>query len=232
MRLALATYQAVKYACMNFHYAESVPATRCSYSVYNNAGEWCGCIVFSPGSNRYIGRSYGLVQGQVCELVRMALNGKQESTSKALAIALKLLKKDNPLIRLVVSYADCDQEHAGTIYQATNWTYAGKVELNGGTPKYRLLGRIRHGRSIAARGWKQQIDWLRLHIDPSAQLVYTKGKHKYLYPFTKDMQAKCKSIAQPYFKKELHAAIAQPVECQSFQTEDGVRIDLAAQSVS
>ena len=43
---------------------------------------------------------------------------------------LKQLKKDAPMVRLVVSYADCDQEHLGTIYQATNWIYEGTKNTN------------------------------------------------------------------------------------------------------
>ncbi|KAA5532668.1 protein Mom [Taibaiella lutea] len=158
MKLEIASYQAVKYSCFNFHYAKAMPMTLCSFSVFNDKGEWCGCIVYSSGANQHQGKKYGLVQGQVCELVRVALNGKQENTSKALSISLKLLQKMNPLLRLVVSYADCDQEHAGTIYQATNWIYEGLTELNGGTPKFKIRGKVIHGRSIAKKGWKQSIE--------------------------------------------------------------------------
>lgn len=205
MRLELASYDAVKYACLNFHYAKAIPMALCSYVVFNNEGEWCGCIVYSPGSNQHLGKKFGLVQGQVCELVRVALNGKQESTSKALSLSLKLLVKHNPLLKLIVSYADCDQNHAGIIYQATNWVYEGKVELNGGTPKYLINGKITHGRTIGKRGWKQNIDWIRKYKCPSAELVYTTGKHKYLYPLTKELKETCSKLRKPYPKNALVA---------------------------
>lgn len=208
MRLAIATYNAVKYACLTFHYAKAVPLSLCSFAVYNAKGEWCGCIVYSSGANQHQGKKFGLVQGEVCELVRMALNGKQESTSKALALSLKLLKKYNPLLKLVVSYADCDQEHTGIIYQATNWIYEGLMEQNGGTPKYKVQGKVTHGRTIAKRGWKQSIEWIRKFKDPNAELVYTKGKHKYLFPLVPDIKKKCMALQQPYPKKETHAAVA------------------------
>ena len=38
MRLEKASFNAVKYACMNFHYAKRVPVTRMSYSVFNDIG--------------------------------------------------------------------------------------------------------------------------------------------------------------------------------------------------
>lgn len=210
MRLTLATYEAVKYSCLNFHYAKAMPIALCSFNVYNGSGEWCGCIVYSPGANQHQGKKFGLKQGQVCELVRMALNGKQESTSKALAISIKLLKKHNPLLQLIVSYADCDQDHIGTIYQATNWIYEGCMELNGGTPKFRIKGKVTHGRTVAKRGWKQNIDWIKKYKDPAAELVYTKGKHKYLFPLNNSIKEICRNLSQPYPK---HAAIAQLVEC-------------------
>jgi hypothetical protein len=125
MRLEKASYQASKYACLHFHYAHAVPQARLGYSVFNSEGEWCGVILFSNGANQFIASSFNMVQGQVMELVRVALNGKQECTSQALAMALKLLKTDAPAVKLIVSYADRNQGHIGTIYQATNWYYLG-----------------------------------------------------------------------------------------------------------
>ena len=44
--LKRATGQAVKYACMNYHYAKAVPAAYNAYNVYNDQSEWCGVIIF------------------------------------------------------------------------------------------------------------------------------------------------------------------------------------------
>lgn len=123
MRLEKASYKAIKYACLKFHYARSVPANPFGYCVFNEKKEWCGVVVFGTGSIHNIGKKYSLSQGQCIELVRMALNGKQHKTSKCLAMALKLIRKDLPLLKLIVSYADSEQNHKGIIYQATNWLY-------------------------------------------------------------------------------------------------------------
>ena len=130
MRLEKASNKAIKYACLNFHYAKSIPVNVFGYSVFNEKNEWCGVILYGNGANNNIATQYRLKQGEVIELVRMALNGKQESTSKALSISLKLIKKDVPLCKLIVSYADKDQNHIGTIYQATNWVYQCTVNEN------------------------------------------------------------------------------------------------------
>lgn len=202
MRLELATYDALRYACLHFHYAKAVPAAVCSFSVFNDNDEWCGCIVYSGGANSKLGNKFNLVQGEWCELVRVALNGKQEATSQALAMSIKMLKQYNPLLKLIISYADCDQSHTGIIYQATNWIYEGKVQLNGGTPRIRIFGAVKHPRTIGKKGWKCNIEWLREHIDPNAEYVYTLGKHKYIMPLTKKMRKICAPLAQPYPKRE------------------------------
>lgn len=130
MKLTRATLQAIKYACLHYHYSKSVPANPLGYNIYNDSGDWCGVVIFGMGATNNIGCPYNLPQGAVLELVRVALNGKQEQTSKAVSMSLKQLKKDVPQCRLVVSYADCDQHHLGTIYQATNWIYTGTNNKN------------------------------------------------------------------------------------------------------
>ena len=95
--------------------AKSVPSVGHAYAVFNGMGEWCGVVCFGIGATNNIASPYGLKQGQVVELVRVALNGKQESTAKAVSIALRLLKSDAPNVRLVISYADSEQGHFGTI---------------------------------------------------------------------------------------------------------------------
>ena len=116
MKLEKASNKAIKFACMNFHYAKSVPVNVLGYNVFNELKEWCGVILYGTGANNNIATQYNLKQGEVIELVRMALNGKQENTSKALSISLKLIKKDVPLCKLIVSYADKDQNHKGFAY--------------------------------------------------------------------------------------------------------------------
>ena len=190
MRLERASAKAVRYAVMNYHYSKAVPMVLVAYAVFNGAGEWCGIIAYSSGANSHIATPYGLKQGQVAELVRVALNGKQESTSQALSISLRLLKKECPLVQLLVSYADPQQQHVGTIYQATNWIYTGKT-----VPKAAIIdphsGKTIHSRSAVAKyGTTKGLTWAPYEC-----------RLKYLYPFNKAAKAIAETLRKPYPKK-------------------------------
>lgn len=204
MRLTKASGKAIKYACMKFHYAKSTPQIRLGYSVFNDKNEWCGVVLFSNGANPHIASEFGLVQGQVVELVRVALNGKQHSTSRILGRALKLLKKDAPLVKIVVSYADRNQDHVGVIYQATNWYYIGEYAKERGII---LKGKLTHRRSINKKYGTSTLSWLRKNVDKNAEIITGKSKIKYVFPLHESERKKLRDRSKPYPKKK-HAHVA------------------------
>lgn len=200
MNITRATPKAYRYACMNFHYAKAVPVVSYAYNVYQD-GAWCGCIIFGSGANNHIGNEFGLVQGEILELTRVALNGKQRTTSECLAAALRQLRKDAPTVKMVVSYADADQNHFGIIYQATNWLYLG-LKNEGTRCAFVVNGKRMHPKSAHSKGWKQNIDWIRKNIDPHATVLHTKGKRKYIMCFDKKLRKKWRDRSLPYPKDD------------------------------
>jgi len=202
--LKKASYKAIEYACMKFHYAKSIPVNVFGYSVFEN-DEWCGCIVYGTGACKNIANPYDLKQGQVIELVRMALNGEQSVTSKALSISLKLVKKDCPLVKLIVSYADVDQNHEGIIYQATNWYFTGHMNKDT-TSGYIIHGKKTHNKTVYSKGVIQSLKEVRKHLDPNAEKFITKGKLKYIYPIDKSLTGMCEELSKPY--SEINASLA------------------------
>ena len=205
MKLEKASYKAIKYACLNFHYAKAVPVNFFGYSVFNDKNEWCGVIVYGNGANHHIGSPYGLKQGEVIELVRVALNGKQEFTSKAVAMSLKLIKKDLPLCKLVVSYADLDQNHIGTIYQATNWYFVGISNENKKSKSFLINGKKVHSKTVAdickRRGLPMTIENIKnVYKTDDVEYYITKGKIKYLYPLCDETRQLCEKLKQDYIK--------------------------------
>lgn len=202
MRIAKANAQATEYACKKFHYAKSVPAVQWAYNIYNDTDEWCGVVAFGSGSTPMIGKPFELKQGEILELVRVAMNGKQghNRTSQAVSMALRQLHKDDPLCKMVISYADSNQGHLGTIYQATNWIYLGRVE-NNTIAAFVVNGKRMHRRSVGAKGGVQNLEWIQTHWDANAEAVISKGKYKYIYPFDKELRKEWLKKHQPYPKK-------------------------------
>lgn len=196
--LTKASPKAIRYACMNYHYSKSVPSVLYGYNVYQN-GEWCGVILFGLGATPNIAKPFDMIQGEVVELVRVALNGKQNATSECVACALRRLHSDAPQIKIVVSFADADQNHAGIIYQATNWLYLGKFGA-GDRSAFIINGRKVHPRTIGSAGGVQSIKWVRENLDANAEEFITKGKHKYIFVFDKRLRKKWLREALPYPK--------------------------------
>jgi hypothetical protein len=214
MRLERASSKAIRYACINFHYAKAVPNVGLAYNVFNSKNEWCGVICYGIGATNNIGSPYGLNQGQIVELVRMALNGKQESTTKAMSISLKLLKNDAPNVKLVVSYADSEQGHYGIIYQATNWFYTGfSIDSN-----LIIDGKREHRRTLGSRFGTCSSEKLKTK-GHKVEIYKTKPKWKYIYPIDKMLRPLCKSLSKPYPKQaqEVH----QVEQLASSQKEGG-----------
>jgi hypothetical protein len=203
MRLEIASHKAIKYACMNFHYAKAVPNVGIAFNVYNQNNEWCGVICYGVGATNNIASPYGLKQGQVIELLRMALNGKQESTTKALSLSLKLISKKTPNVKLIISYADSEQGHFGIIYQATNWFYTGySVDTN-----LIVNGKREHRRTLGSRFGTCSSEKIR-DLGYKVEVLKTMPKWKYIYALDKTMIPLCKSLSKPYPKKEINAAVA------------------------
>jgi hypothetical protein len=195
MKLEIASKKAIQFACLNFHYSKVCPAQSLGYSVFNNKNEWCGVILFGGGAGAYMGRPFGLFYGQYLELTRMALNGKQESTSKAMSIAIKLIKKSNPTVKLLISYADKGQEHIGTIYQATNWYFVEDIESSGEEVFYK--GRWSHNRTPSSK--LSVIEYRKLEKRKKA------GKYKYIYPLHNSILPLCNRLKKDYPKKAIIA---------------------------
>jgi hypothetical protein len=188
MRLEKASHKAVKYACLNFHYAKAVPTYSIGFSVFEG-DIWCGVVLYGGGASVNMPTKFNLRNGQYLELNRMALNGKQSSTSKVLSLSIKLIKKECPTVKMLFSYADKGQNHFGTIYQATNWIYIEDIKSSG--TEYFLNGVWKHDRGRYNWG----VDFRKLPKRKKA------GKHKYVYPLHKSLTTICKEIAMKYPKK-------------------------------
>ena len=197
LKLDFCSHEAAKHAIMRWHYSRQLPKSKLVKIGVWEDGRFVGVIVFGLGANRHIARPFGLQNTEVAELVRVALApGRAHPTSQCVAISLKLLRRQSPALKLVVSYADSGQGHAGTIYQATNWIFLGGSEQS----YIKVLGKVEHPRSLYDRYGRngQSIPWLRQNVDPRADRVPMPPKWKYIYAFDKTLRRKLEALAQPY----------------------------------
>ena len=193
MRITRANTKAINYACKNFHYSKSVPVVLHGYNIYNDNNEWCGVILYGNSANNNMSKTFNKNAGEVLELVRVALNGKQETTSKAVAMSLRQLHKDNPICQIIVSYADHRQKHLGTIYQDTNWIYLGKIITN--DTQYFYKGKWTHQRTINSHKNKQE-------LKSTLSTRKNSNKFKYIFCFDKRERKKYLKMALPYPKEK------------------------------
>jgi hypothetical protein len=198
LKLDWATHQAAKYACENWHYSKRMPMSKTvKIGVWENS-RFIGCVIYSPGATPQIGSPYNLKQTEICELTRVALTEHQTEVSKILSISFRMLKKSNPGLKLLISYADPMQAHHGGIYQASNWIYVGLTKPD---CFLKVNGTIEHRKTIYDRYGNQSLAWLQKNVDPHACRIRDEGKLKYLMALDGNMKKSIQKLRKPYPKR-------------------------------
>lgn len=217
LQLDWASHQAAEHACKRWHYSQCMPAGKLVKIGVWEHGRFIGVVIFGRGANRKIGMPYKLDQTQCCELVRVALDQHDAPVSRVISIALRFLKRANPGLRLVVSYAASEHNHHGGIYQAGNWIYTGAMD----TYVFWVKGRPVHARSLAAKYGRgsQKIEWLRANLDPHAYADRSMVRHKYLMPLDAEMRVQIEPMRLPYPKREKQAMAGDQPEQRRCDTD-------------
>jgi hypothetical protein len=119
LRLDFCSHDAARHSVQRWHYSRLMPKAKLVKVGVWEDGRFVGAIIYGLGANRHLCRPFGLRDTEACELVRVALApGREHPTSQCVAISIKLLRRQSPGLKLVVSYADAGQGHVGTIYHA------------------------------------------------------------------------------------------------------------------
>ena len=104
-----------------------------------------------------------------------------------MAERFRLLNKDYPKVKCILTYADSEEGHRGTIYQATGFLYQGdnyvdialmpnySVSLEG-PPNYNWI----HSRSVYSRWKTHNVDKLKERIGKTFWRKRESGKHRYI----------------------------------------------------
>jgi hypothetical protein len=189
------SYDAAKYAVQHWHYSRSLPCSKTArLGIWEN-DKFIDAVVFAWGANRHLAGEYKLKMTECAELCRIALDRHATPVSRILSIAVKMLKREMPGIRLIVSYADLNHGHLGKIYQASNWLFVGETGHEAGIM---LNGKLTHRRTINSKYGTSDIDWLRTRVDPCARRHEGKPKIKYLLPLDNEVTERIKPLVKLY----------------------------------
>lgn len=227
LKLDWCSHEAATFAVMHWHYSKAMPAGKSVKVGVWEDKRFIGVVIFSKGAAPQSHCPYQIKNTQICELTRISLSRHKTPVSKIVSIAIKMLVKQSPNLRLIVSYADPEQGHNGSIYAAGNWIYVGATK-----PCEHFVNAIT-GERIHSKTLKTGRRGLATEMKKNNLIRSIKSwKHKYLMPLDDEMRAKIKPLSKPYPKRAGSAASgtsinqieregATPIPALSSYTEDG-----------
>ena len=186
--------KAARYAVEHWHYSKCLPIGRVVRHGVWEDHRFVGVVVYGRGANSNINTYFNMEHGQVCELARVAFREHQHPVSQIVAESLRLLKVENPGMRIIISYADPAQGHLGTIYQALNWIFTGTSAM---VVKYYFDGKWVHDRNFNGLTFGRDT---KKHRYPKKDLPVRSypAKFRYAWPLDRPARKQLEQIALPY----------------------------------
>jgi len=173
------------------HYAKRVPSMIHIYGLFYDS-KLSGVCVFGSSANR----ANNVIGGEkAIELVRLFIDDDVSKHKNITSYFLSKCLKFLPDNLVVVSYADCHNNHAGYIYQATNWFYTGQGQRKNGRFDSGVTSFTRDidGKKFHARSFSMLYGscTAKNAKDNGFTRIFDKPKHKYIY-FTGNGKSKKK----------------------------------------
>lgn len=179
-----------------------------------------GVVVFGPTAGANVAKSLSplLNHENLWELKRLWLDDQlgKNAESRVISLAIHYIKLSHKEIHCLVSYADPDAGHLGTIYQATNWLYQ-DIERPKNSSGYVFSfdeGKTWvHPRTMFNRYGTFNVEKL---IEVMPRPFWTKElavKHRYVYP-----------LGDRVWKKKLIASFNYPSKPYLKENRDGEHI--------
>lgn len=189
LRLDWCSHAAAKYAVEHWHYSGTLSSAKNAYVGVWETGRFIGAVVFGIGAGAVTnGTRYGLARTcEMAELTRVALTSHQSPVTRIITIAARMLKKQSPGLRLLISMADPREGHHGGIYQGAGWIYTGHTASD---YEYFMDGAWRHHRTVTSK--RTLVGLPRRKTPP---------KHRYLLPLDEEIRARILPLSQPYPKR-------------------------------
>lgn len=204
---------------VKYHYSHKWSLCQIAYGIFYITDKQCkffnaveekliGCIVFGQPVGRSAAESISKLINvyEVFELTRLFIHDGYGKNIESYSIAksLELVKRDFPNIKAIISYADGEQGHKGTIYQACNFHYQGNsslalmpnysVSLVG--PPYQWI----HSRTISSTYGSHNVEHLKKKIGHTFWRKKESSKHRYVFLLGSKTERKkiLKSLKHPF----------------------------------
>jgi len=194
-----------------------------------------GTVVFGGPIGRRAAKSISSMVklNEVIELVRLFIHDGYGRNIESFVISksLKLLKKDFPNLKVVISYSDTEQGHNGCIYQASNFLFTG---LNSDTNlmdnysvsltenPYKWL----HSRTVFSTYGSHNVEHLKKRIGHTFFRKKEAGKLRYIYILSdkktkRDILKTLKMKVLPYPKNCDYIENIEKIEVSNNLKENG-----------
>ena len=179
---------------IGIHYAKRWPSITWSFGLFYG-GELVGVCTYGTPASATLKRGIcgDELKDSVIELNRLCLrDNKKNEASFLVSASLRLLPKG----KIVVSFADTEQGHKGTVYQAANFIYCG---LSAKRTDWKVKGLEHlHGQTIADefRGVKNRAQAMRDKYGDDFYLKPRSRKHRYVF-----------AVGSKTFKKKVISAL-------------------------
>lgn len=187
LRIFVASIREIRAFVETHHYSHNLNGVKITHCFRVMQGDvLVGAVVFGAMSTT-AWRKFSATESSVLELRRLVLldcAGKN-SESRVIGWCLRWIKKNSTEVDTIVSYADPKAGHSGTIYRASNFSYAGKSLPDIGY-KDRETGKVYHSRALRTRNsggdFKPFVKRLREKLSNGLlEKIPLPGKHCFIY---------------------------------------------------
>jgi len=197
---------------LGIHYAKRWPSISWAFGLFRGGVLVGVCSYGTPASSTLRRGLCGeSMADSVIELNRLCLlDNKKNEASFLVSASLRLLPKG----KIVVSFADIEQGHVGTVYQAANFVYCG---LSAKRTDWKIRGQEHlHGQTIAdrVRGAENRGKAIREMYGDDFYLKPRSRKHRYVF-ITGSKAFKRKALSELRYKIHDYPKTLKEKPCQS-----------------
>ena len=158
MRVSAITSRIARQCAVENHYLHRAPPVSFCFGLHDG-GELVGVVTFGvPPSRHALVSACRESPESVIELNRLWVHDRMPRNTESWFVS-RALEMMPP--RIVISYADTAHGHAGYIYRALNFYYAGWTDMDRKTPRFDYVVPGKHSRQAFRNGTPQFSDRVR-----------------------------------------------------------------------